>query len=372
MIIGVPKEIKNNEYRVAIVPSAALELTRRGHKVLIETGAGVRAGFPDNEYAAAGAVITDADTIYEKAEMVYKVKEVLPEEFGRYHEGQILFTYIHSENRPEMTADLLNSKIIGISYEDVTDDAGKLPLLAPMSEMAGKGGFINAFTYMQTIHGGTGKMLSRVCGLETPHIMIIGCGATGMAAAEYAAALGNHVTMLDINRKAMENAQHCLGPNVEVLYSNRSNVLKTLKEADVVMNCILWDHRRTDHIIYREDLNLMKPTAMIVDIASDDEGAVETCHMTTHDDPVYHVDGILHYCVPNIPSLYANSSSILLSSATLPFAMQIANKGIKQALKDNKHLRNALTFWYGQVTWKETADMHGYKYVSPDSIVENF
>ena len=138
------------------------------------------------------------------------------------------------------------------------------------------------------------------------------------------------------------------------------------------MNCILWDHRRTDHIVYKEDLKLMKPTAVIVDIASDDEGAVETCHMTTHDDPVYYVDGILHYCVPNIPSLYANSSSILLSSATLPFAMQIANKGVKQALKDNKHLRNALTFWYGQVTWKETADMHGYEYVSPDSIVENF
>ena len=351
MIIGVPKEIKNNEYRVAAVPSAVLELTRRGHQVLIETGAGARAGFPDEEYAAAGAVITNADTIYKKAEMVYKVKEVMPEEFGRYHEGQILFTFIHSENRPEMTADLVNSKIVGISYEDVTDDAGKLPLLAPMSEMAGKGGFINAFTYMQTIHGGTGKMLSRICGLETPRIMIIGCGGTGMAAAEYAAALGNHITMLDVSRKAMEN---------------------TLKEADVVMNCILWDHRRTDHIVYKEDLKLMKPTAVIVDIASDDEGAVETCHMTTHDDPVYYVDGILHYCVPNSPSLYANSSSILLSSATLPFAMQIANKGVKQALKDNKHLRNALTFWYGQVTWKETADMHGYEYVSPDSIVENF
>jgi len=189
-----------------------------------------------------------------------------------------------------------------------------------------------------------------------------------MAAAEYAAALGNHVTMLDVSRKAMENAQHCLGPNVEVLYSNRANVLKTLKEADVVMNCILWDHRRTDHIIYKEDLKLMKPTAVIVDIASDDEGAVETCHMTTHDDPVYYVDGILHYCVPNIPSLYANSSSILLASATLPFALQIANKGVERAVKENKHLCNGISFWRGKVAWKESADVLGFEYHSPESI----
>ena len=372
MIIGMPKEIKNNEYRAAMVPASVMELCRRGHTVYVECGAGTRAGFPDSEYEAAGAILCDAAAIYEKAEMVYKVKEILPEEFGRLHEGQILFTYIHSENRPEMTADLVNSKIIGISYEDVTNDEGKLPLLQPMSEIAGKGGFINAFSYMQTINGGGGKLLSRVCGLESPNIVIIGCGGTGMAAAEYAAALGNHVIMLDINRTAMEEAQHRLPANVEIIYSNRMNVLKSIKQADVIMNCVLWDHRRTDHIVYADDLKRMKSTAIIVDISSDDAGAIETCHMTTHDDPVYRVDGILHYCVPNVPSLYAHSASILLASATLPYALQIADKGVRRALEENKHLRNALTFWYGQVCWKETADMHGYHYVAPDEVISAF
>ena len=372
MIIGMPKELKNQEYRVAMVPSAVKELTRRGHKVYVENGAGERAGFLDEDFSVAGAEICDADTVYRESEMIYKVKEVLPQEFSCYHEGQILFTYIHSENRPEMTAALVNSKIIGISYEDVTDDDGHLPLLQPMSEIAGKGGFINAFTFMQTLHGGKGQLLSRVCGVETPKIMIIGCGNTGIAAAEYASALGNQVIMLDVNRRAMENAQRLLPLNVEILTSNRTNILKALQEADVVMNCVLWDHRRKDHIVYKEDLKLMKKSAVIVDISSDDGGAVETCHMTTHDDPVYREENILHYCVPNIPSLYAHTSSVLLSSATLPYAIEIADKGVCKALKDNRHLRHALTFWYGKVTWKETADMHGYTYVSPDEIVSTF
>ena len=367
MLIGMPKELKNNEYRVGMVPQSVMELVRHGHEVWIETGAGVRAGFEDADYAEAGAkIVATAKEIYEKCEMIYKVKEVLPEEFGSYHEGQILFTYIHSENRPEMTADLVKSKIVGIAYEDVTNDEGKLPLLLPMSEVAGKGGFINAFTYMQTIHGGPGLLLSNVCGLPSPHIVIIGCGGTGMAAAEYAAALGNKVTMLDVNKKAMDAARARLPQNVEILYSNRANVLANIKTADVLMNCILWDHRRTDHIVYTEDLKLMKKTCVIVDIASDDEGAIQTCHMTTHDDPVYRVEGILHYCVPNIPSLYAHSASIMLASATLPFAMQIADKGVKKALEDNKNLRRGLCFWYGDVTWKETADCHGYEYVAPE------
>lgn len=370
MIIGVPKEIKNHEYRVAMVPSAVLEMTRRGHQVMVETNAGARAGFPDEEYAAAGAVICDAATIYEKAEMVYKVKEVLPQEFGSYHEGQILFTYLHSETRPEMTADLLNSKIVGVAYENVTNDEGRLPLLQPMSEIAGKGGFISAFTYMQTMNDGCGKLLSRVCGLETPHVMIIGCGSVGLAAAEYAAALGNHVTMLDVNRKALENAQHCLPINVEVLQCNRANVLNTLKQADVVMNCVMWDHRRKDHVVYREDLKLMKPTAMIVDVSSDDHGAIETSVMTTHDNPVYREEGILHYAVPNIPALYANTASQLLSAATLPYAIQIADKGINKALKENRNLCNGVSFWYGEVVWKETADMMGYPYLAPSALAD--
>lgn len=369
MIIGMPKELKNNEFRVAMVPSAVLEFKRCGHDVLVETGAGVKAGFADEAYAEAGAEIcATAKEIYEKSDMIYKVKEVLPEEFGSYHKDQILFTYLHSETRPEMCRDLMDSEIIGIAYENITDDQGRLPLLQPMSEIAGKGGFINAFTFMQTLHDGPGILLSRVCGLETPHIMIIGCGGTGSAAAEYAAALGNRVTMLDVNRKAMEAARDRLGPNVEILYSNRHNTLKTLKSADVIMNCIMWDHRRSDHIIYREDLKLMKPHCVIVDISSDDEGAIESSRHTTHDNPTYREEGIVHYAVPNIPSLYANTASQLLCAATLPFALQIANKGVERAVKENKHLCNGISFWRGKVAWKESADVLGFEYHSPASI----
>lgn len=370
MIIGIAKEIKNQEYRVAAVPSAVLEMTRRGHKVYVEKDAGTRAGFPDEEYVAAGAEICDTATIYEKSELVYKVKEVLPQEFGFYHENQILFTYLHSETRPEMTADLLGSKVIGIAYENVRTEDGKLPLLQPMSEIAGKGGFISAFNYMQTLNGGCGKLLSRVCGLEAPHVVIIGCGSVGMAAAEYAAALGNKVTMLDVYRKALENAHCSLPTNVETMVCNRANILSLLPKADVVINCVMWDHRRNDHLVYREDLKLMKPTAVIVDVSSDDHGAIETSVMTTHDDPVYREEGILHYAVPNIPSMYANTASQLLCAATLPYLLQIADQGVEKALKNNKALCSGVSFWKGEVVWKETADMMNYPYLSPDKLAE--
>ncbi len=369
MIIGMPKEIKHNEFRVAMVPSAVMEFKLRGHEVLVEKDAGTKAGFTDKDYADAGAQICDtAKEIYEKAEMIYKVKEVLPEEFGSYHKDQILFTYLHSETRPEMCRDLMDSEIIGIAYENVTDDQGRLPLLQPMSEIAGKGGFMSAFTLMQTMNGGPGIMLSRICGLDTPHVMIIGCGIAGTAAAEYAAALGNKVTMLDVNRKAMDAAQQRLSPNVEFLYSNRYNVQNTIKSADVIINCIMWDHRNKGHIIYRDDLKLMKPHCIIVDVSSDNAGAIETSQHTTHDNPVYRVDGIAHYAVPNIPSTYAKTASELLCAATLPYALQIADKGVERAVKENKHLCNGISFWRGKVAWKESADVLGFDYYSPESI----
>lgn len=371
MIVGMPKETKNEEYRVAMVPSSAAAFIRNGHEVYVESNAGKNAGFTDEEYEAAGAVICDTKTIYEKSDMIYKVKEVLPAEFNYYKEGQILFTYIHSACRPEMTKALLDSKIIGIAYEDIDDDEGRLPLLAPMSEIAGKGAFIAAFNYKQTLNGGKGKLLSRVCGLETPRIMIIGCGNTGMAAAEYASAFGNHVTMLDINRRAMENAHNILPANVEIIYSNRENILDCLKRADVIINCIMWDQRNKGHIIYKEDLSLMKPDAIIIDVSSDDAGAVETCHMTTHDDPVYIIDGILHYCVPNIPSLYANSASILLSARTLPYALKIA-AGFEKALKEDKHLQRGLSFYRGLLTNKENAEANNLNYTSVNDLIKSF
>ena len=371
MIIGMPKEIKNGEYRVAMIPSSVTAFIRSGHHVYVEKDAGARAGFSDREYEAAGAITCDSKTVYDKSDMIYKVKEVLPAEYNCYKEGQILFTYIHSASRPVMTKVLLESKIIGIAYEDVDDEEGRLPLLAPMSEIAGKGAFIAAFKYQQTLNGGKGRLLSRVCGLEVPRIMIIVCGHTGMAAAEYAAAFGNHVTMLDVNRKAMENA-HKLSDNIEILYSNRENILSSLKQADVIINCIMWDQRYEGHIVYKEDLKLMKQDAIIIDVSSDEAGAIETCVITSQDNPVYKVDGILHYCVPNIPSLYANSASILLSARTLPYALKIANNGAEKALKEDKHLRRGLSFYCGLLTNKENAEANNLSYTSADELINSF
>lgn len=373
MIIGIPKETKSWEFRVAAIPSAVSELVRAGHTVLVEKDAGKGSGFYDEDYVKAGAKIVDTDTVY-TAEFIYKVKEVLPHEYNRYHEGQILFTYIHSAAHPEQSVELMKNKIVGIAYEDVTGAPGgpRLPLLAPMSEMAGKGGFMAACKYHETLNGGSGLMMSRVTGVPTPHVVIIGCGGTGMGAAEYAAALGNKVTILDISRQAMDRARNMLPENVEFLTASRDNVLEQLKTADALINCVLWQKTRKDHMVYKTDLKLMKRGAVIIDVACDDNGAIETCRSTTHDDPIYYEEGVLHYAVANIPSLYAHTSSILLSNATLPFALAIANKGIKQALKDDAHLRAGLSFWYGKATLKECCDVNGYEYTSPESIIESF
>ena len=371
MIIGIPKETKSWEFRVAAIPNAVSELVRAGHTVLVEKDAGKGSGFFDEDYEKVGAKIVDTDTVY-TAEMIYKVKEVLPHEYDRYHEGQILFTYIHSAAHPEQSLELMKNKIIGIAYEDVTDADGRLPLLAPMSEMAGKGGFMAACKYHETLNGGSGLMLSRVCGVPTPHIVIFGCGGTGMGAAEYASSFGNKVTILDISRKAMDRAKALLPANVEFLMASRENILEQLKTADALINCVLWQKTRKDHMVYREDLKLMKRGAVVIDVACDDNGAIETCRSTTHDDPVYYEEGVLHYAVANIPSLYAHTSSILLSNATLPYALEIANKGVRGALRDNKYLRTGLSFWYGKATLKECCDVNGYEYTSPDTIVASF
>ena len=371
MIIGIPKETKTWEKRVAATPNAVSQLIRAGHTVLVEKDAGAGSGFLDGDYANVGAKIVDTDTVY-TAEMIYKVKEVLPHEYKYYKEGQILFTYIHSAAHPEQSVELMKRGVIGIAYEDVTDADGRLPLLAPMSEIAGKGGFLAAVKYLETLNGGSGLLLSRVCGVPTPHVVIFGCGGTGMGAAEYAAAFGNRVTILDVSKKAMDRAKGLLPSNVEFLFANRDNILEQLKTADALINCVLWQKTRKDHMVYREDLKLMKRGAVIIDVACDDNGAIETCRSTTHDDPVYYEEGVLHYAVANIPSLFAHTSSILLSNATLPYTLEIANKGVKGALKDNKYLRAGLSFWYGKATLKECCDVNGYPYTSPDDIVAEF
>ena len=357
MKIGIVKEIKECEYRVAAVPSAVTELTRRGHQVYVEQGAGVGSGYSDADYQAAGAeIFADAADVWNQVDMIYKVKEIFPEEFQYLREDLIVFTYIHSNAHKEQTEALMSSGCTSIAYEDISDDRGQWPLLSPMSELAGKGGFLAALHFAQATNGGAGKLLANVCGAEAPVVSIIGCGHSGLGACELASSFGNRVNMLDVNYEAMLAAKEVMPNNVAFLFSNRENLVKCLKESDVIINCILWPKTRKDHLINREDLRMMKKGAMIIDVACDDEGAVETCRSTSHTDPIYYEEGILHYCVDNIPSAFAQTASTTLCNATLPFAMAIANKGVTQALKDDKHLRRGLTTYAGKLTLLETAE----------------
>lgn len=369
MIIGLPKEIKKNEYRVAATPAAVADLVRRGNTVLFETDCGVGSGFSNADYIAAGGKECAHEEVYKGCDMLYKVKEIEEAEYDLLHEGQIVFTYLHSNAHPDMAKELMARGVTGIAYEDITDENGGFPALAPMSVLAGKGGFLAALYFAQSVHGGNGLLLNRIAGVPTPEVTIIGCGNSGMGAAELASAFGNKVTILDVNWKAMEAAKDKLPANVEFLYSNRENLVACLKRTDVLINCILWPKTRKDHLVNREDLKMMKPGALIIDVACDDAGAIETCVSTSHDNPVYYEEGILHYCVDNIPSAFSCTASQTLSAATLPHAIAIAQKGVEQALLDNEHLRRGLTTYKGKLTLLETAQKHNMEYTDPKDAI---
>ena len=372
MIVGILKEIKPNEYRVAAVPATVHEIVRHGHEVYVESGAGIGSGYSDDDYAAAGAKIATADEVWSRAQLYYKVKEIFPQEFKWMNKDKILFTYIHSNAHREETDCLLASGVSAVAYEDVQDKNGRFPLLRPMSELAGKGGFLAACHYMQAVNGGPGKLLANVAGVATPVISIIGCGNVGLGAAELAAAFGNEVRILDVNIDAMLAAKKHMPGNVSFLMSNRANLEKCLRESDVLINAILWPKDRKDHIVYREDLRLMKKGAVIVDVACDDGGAIETCHSTTHDDPVFREEGVLHYCVDNIPSAFAQTTSVTLANATLPYLLQLADKGFKRAISENRLLRAGMTCWGGKLTLRETALKQGREWTDPDELIKGW
>lgn len=371
MIIGIPKEIKTNEYRVACDPDGVKEIINNGHQVIVETGAGLGSGFMDEEYQDQGAKILDfSEEVYEKADLIYKVKEIFPEEFKYLREDQIVFTYIHSNAYREQTDALLEKKVVGIAYEDIIDKNGEFPLLKPMSIIAGKGGFLAALNFTQKINGGKGILLSRVDGVKTPEITIIGAGHSGLGAAELAAAFGNKVTILDLDSEKLESARKILPPNVELLYSNESNLEMCLKRTDVLINCVLWPKWRKDHLLSRDMLKLMKENSLIVDVACDEAGAIETTESTSHDNPVYTVDGIMHYCVDNIPSAFSQTATVTLANATLKYLLEIANKGVKKALVDNKYLRRGLTTYDGKLTLEETGIKQDRPYMTPEEALE--
>lgn len=372
MRVGILKEVKPHEYRVAAIPATVKEIIRHGHEVYVQSGAGLGSGFSDHEYVEAGAIIADCETVWEKSDLFYKVKELFPEEFKWMKKDKILFTYIHSNAYPDQTDALLESGVSAIAYEDVQDNNGRFPLLRPMSELAGKGGFIAALNYMQSINGGPGTLLANIVGVETPVVSIIGAGNTGLGAAEMASAFGNEVRILDVNMENMLASKKYLQHNVTFLISNRSNLEKCLKESDVIINCIQWSKERKDHLINREDLALMKKGSMIVDVSCDEAGAVETCVSTNHKDPIYEEEGITHYCVDNIPSAFSKTASITLANATLPILLEIADKGFKKAIEENRNIRAGMTCHDGYLTLKETALKQNREWTDSEELIKQW
>ena len=371
MIIGVPREIKKNEYRVSITPPAVDALVSKGHQIIVETQAGVGSGISNEDYTSAGANLApDAKTVYQRAEMILKVKELFPEEFDFLKEGQIIFTYLHSANNPEETQALLDKKVIAIAYEDIETDDGRCPLLTPMSEIAGEVGLIMGVYHMFTTTGGSGILIGGAVGSEPANVAILGAGNVGIGAARYAIGLGADVTLLDIDLERLRDIRQTILPRIKTVYLNEFNVRQILPKIDLLINAVKWPPQSDEHIVTREMLGLMKNKALIVDISCDPAGAIETCVPTSHDQPTYVVDGIQHYCVDNLPSAVAKTASNALSNTSLPYVLKIADKGWLAAIKDDVTLRRGLGFAFGYLTFKPTATAQNRPYTSAEEIME--
>jgi len=371
VIIGVPREIKKNEYRVSITPPAVDALVSKGHQIIIETQAGVGSGISNEGYTSAGAILApDAKTVYEKGEMILKVKELFPEEFDFLKEGQIIFTYIHSANNLEETQALLDKKVIAIAYEDIETDDGRFPLLTPMSEIAGEVGLIMGVYHMFTTTGGSGILVGGAVGSEPANLAILGAGNVGLGAARYAVGLGADVTLLDIDLERLRDIRQKMLPQIKTVYLNEYHVRQMLPKIDLLINAVKWPPRSDQHIVTREMLKLMKKDALIVDISCDPAGAIETCVPTSHDEPTYVVNGIHHYCVDNLPSAVAKTASYVLSDTSLPYVLKIADKGWLQAIKEDIALSRGLGFAFGYLTFKPTAIAQNRPYTSVEEIIE--
>ncbi len=352
MLIGCPKEIKNQEYRIGITPAAAREAVHHGHSVIIEKNGGSGAGFTDADYIAAGAEIVDtAEEIFARAEMVVKVKEPQANERAQLREGQILFTYLHLAADRAQTEDLLKSGVTAIAYETVTDRAGALPLLAPMSEVAGRlAPQMGAWT-LQKANGGRGVLMGGVPGVEPARVAVIGGGVVGTHAAKIAAGMGAEVTVLDMSLPRMRYLDDVFGGVFNTRYSSKGNLAELVAEADMVIGAVLIPGAAAPKLVSREMLSTMKPGAALVDVAIDQGGCFETSRATTHDDPIYEVDGIMHYCVANMPGAVARTATLALGNTTMPFMLALADKGWKAACEADEHLLRGLNTHKGQLTY---------------------
>jgi len=370
MIVGVPKEIKTNENRVALVPAGAESLAGDGHAVLVEQGAGLGSGFADAAYQTAGAtIVPSAADIWAKAEMVLKVKEPIESELPRLRKGQVIFTYFHFAASESLTRAVIKSGAIAIAYETVQLASGELPLLTPMSEVAGRMAVQEGAKYLEKVFGGSGILLGGVPGVLPAEVLIIGGGVVGANAAKMAAGLGAHVTLLDISLDRLRYLSDVLPANVDLVYSNRHNILDQLRKADLVIGAVLLPGAKAPNLVKRADLKLMKPGSVIVDVAVDQGGCIETIKPTTHENPTYIVDGIIHYAVANMPGGLPRTSTLALTNATFPYAKRLGKLGWKRACKDDSALFLGLNVIEGKVVYPGVAEAFGLPLVDPKTLV---
>jgi alanine dehydrogenase len=370
MRIGVPKEIKNHEYRVGLVPSSVAELIHNGHDVLVERGAGLGAGLPDSDYEAAGAqLVAGPEAIFERAEMIVKVKEPLAEERRRLRPGQVLFTYLHLAPDLEQTKDLLESRATCIAYETVTSPTGALPLLTPMSEVAGRLAPQVGAHCLEKAQGGRGVLLGGVPGVPAAEVVILGGGVSGTHAAVIALGMGANVTVVDRSADVLRRIAAQFGSSVRTIFSTRDALAKLVERADLLIGAVLVPGAAAPKLVTRPMVETMKAGAVIVDIAIDQGGCAETSRPTTHSDPTYVVDDVVHYCVTNMPGAVARTSTFALNNVTLPFTLALADKGWVQALRDDAHLRNGLNIHDGMITCRPVADAHDLAYTPVDGLL---
>jgi alanine dehydrogenase len=365
MLIGVPKEIKNNEYRVGLTPAGVRELTRRGHSVIVQHDAGHSIALDDALYVAAGASIVDtAEEVFERAEMVVKVKEPQPNECRMLREGQILFTYLHLAPDPQQTKLLVESGTTAIAYETVTDGSGGLPLLAPMSEVAGRMSIQAGAYCLEKTHGGNGTLLGGVPGVAPGHVLVIGGGVVGVNAARIALGMGADVVVLDNSPRKLVELDALYGPRLKTIFSTEESVAEHVERADLVIGAVLIPGAAAPKLVRREMLVDMKRGAVVVDVAIDQGGCFETSKPTTHESPTYVVEEIVHYCVANMPGAVARTSTFALTNATMPYVIRLANDGL-DALRDDPHLREGLNVHRGHVTYEAVAHDLGYEFKDP-------
>jgi alanine dehydrogenase len=370
MIVGVPKEIKNNEFRVGLTPPSVRELTQRGHQVLVQKNAGCEIGLLDEQYIAAGATIVDtAKDIFARADMIVKVKEPQPGECAMLGEGQILYTYLHLAPDPEQTSALVKSGAVCIAYETITGAGGGLPLLAPMSEVAGRMAIQAGAAHLEKSKGGMGLLLGGVPGVAAGHIVIIGAGVVGTNAMQMAVGTGARVTVLDKNIDRLRQLDLIYGNRIATQYSNAHAIEEAVLSADLVVGGVLVPGAAAPKLVTRDMISKMKKGAVVVDVAIDQGGCFETSHPTTHADPTFVVDGVIHYCVANMPGAVARTSTFALNNATIGHAVALASKGWQRALLDDPHLKNGLNVCKGKVTYAAVAQALGYDYAPADSML---